>query len=186
MYLFASPSSSQWQQFTNIYWFANGQLKLSETTFFFLGSDPISPTYQLHMYKFTLGNTSPDWALKMACPSGTWRTGNSESLLISSSIYTFFIYGETPSNQFLYMAKISVSDGSVSLRYKSSTQCIEVDGSGKSGNYIIASVKTNSPFYLLVFDISTNSFNIKSFTASSYILGIQLDTATGKYVKIII
>ena len=139
-----------------------------------LGSDPLSP-YQLHLYKHTFGGTSPDWSRKLSWPSGTWAINFSESLLISSSIYTLFIYGS--STKYAYMAVISVSDGTVSIRYKSSISCIAVWGSAVSGDYIAASVRWSSE-HLLMFNRATNIFDIKSISGT-YLYGIGLDT-TGR------
>ena len=158
--MFSSSSNSGCQQISNFNTFSNGELKISDSSMFVLGIDPSSP-YQLHLYKHTFGNTSPDWSLKLSWPSGTWTEGYSESLLISSSIYTFFPYGS--STQYVYMAVISISDGSVSNRYKSSVSCTAVIGSGVSGNYIVASVRWPSS-YLLMFNKATNLFDIRSFS----------------------
>ena len=138
------------------------------------GSDPSSP-YQLHLYKHTFGGASPDWSLKLSWPSGTWSINESESLLISSSIYTLFPYGST---KYVYMAVISVSDGTISYRYKSSLICTQVYGSGANGNYIAASVRWTSTYYLLMFNRATNLFDIKLFSGSG-LYGIGLDT-TGR------
>ena len=140
---------------------------------FMLGADPSSP-YQLHLYKHTFGATSPDWSLKLSWTSGTWTTSDSESLLISSSIYTFFIYGS--SSQYAYMVVISVSDGTVINRYKSSISWTYIYGSGVNGDYLAASVLCSS-FYLLMFNRATNLFDIKSFSGG--LIGIGLDT-TGR------
>ena len=172
--MFSSPSSSGCQQIFNFYQYAYGQLKVSDSSMFMLGRDPSSP-YQLHLYKHTFGGTSPDWSLKLSWPSGTWTTDLSESLLISSSIYTLFIYGS--STQYVYMAVISVSDGTVSNRYKSSISCSYVWGSGANGDYIAVSVIWTSQ-YLLMFNRATNLFDIKSFYGI-YLRGIGLDT-TGR------
>ena len=99
----------------------------------------------------------------------------SDSLLISSSIYTFFPYGST---QYVYMAVISLSDGTVINRYKSSISCTQVWGSGFNGDYIASSVDCSISFYLLVFNRVTNLFDIKSFSGNS-LNGIGLD-ATGR------
>ena len=139
-----------------------------------LGVDPLSP-YQLHLYKHTFGGTSPDWSLKLLWPSGIWDSYYSESLLISSSIYTFFPYGS--STRYVYMAVISVSDGTISYRYKSSISCTGGYGSGVSGDYIAASVQWSTSYYLLMFNRATNLFDIKTFSGSLY--GIGLDT-TGR------
>ena len=172
--MFSSPSSSACQQISNFRWHAYGQLKISDSSMFMLGVDPSS--YQLHLYKHTFGGTSPDWSLKLSWPSGTWSTFTSESLLISSTIYTLFPYGSSP--QYVYMAVISVSDGTVSNRFKSSVSCSYVYGSGVSGDYIIVSVKRSSSPYLLMFNRATNSFDIKSFSGNS-LFRIGLDT-TGR------
>ena len=170
--MFSSPSSSACQQISSFYGFANGQLKISDSSMFMLGIDP-SSTYQLLLCKHTFGGTSPDWSRKLSWPSGTWATGFSESLLISSSIYTIFPYGFP---LYLYMIVISVSDGTVGNRYKSSVSCTQVYGSGVRGDYIAASVVWSSSPYLLIFNIATNLFDIKSFSSTN-LYGIGLDTA---------
>ena len=168
--MFSSPSSSACQQISNFNGFAYGQLKISDSSIFLLGVDPSSP-YQAHLYKHTFGGTSPDWSRKLSWPSGTWTAGLSDSLLISSTIYTFFIYGST---QYAYMAVISVSDGTVSNRYKSSISCTYVYGSGVSGDYIAASVTWSPPSYLLMFNKATNLFDIKSFSGVLYVIGLDI------------
>ena len=75
------------------------------------------------------------------------------------------------------MAVISLSDGTVSNRYKSSISCTSVWGSGANGDYIVASVQLSSVFYLLVLNRATNLFDIKLFSGNLY--GIGLDT-TGR------
>ena len=171
--MFSFPSSSGCQQISNISQFANGQLKLSDSSIFMLGVDPSSP-YQLHLYKHTFGGTSPDWSLKLLWPSGTWVTSESESLLISPSIYTLFPYG---SPKYVYMAVISLSDGTVSNRYKSSISCTntQVFGSGVNGDYIAASVRWSSD-HLLMFNRATNLFDIKLFSGIN-LYQIILDTS---------
>ena len=129
----------------------------------------------LHMFKFSFGSTSTDWSLKLLWPSGFWGGDlNSESLLISFSLYTFFLYGS--STKYLYFTIISLSDNTVSRRYKSSISCFgSVYGSGASGDYIIASVCL---YYLLIYNRITNVINIKFPSISPY--GIGLETATNR------
>ena len=170
MYLFASSSDSWWQKISNFYFYAFGQLKLSDSTFYFHGYDPSSG--DLHQYKFTFSNTSPDWALKLVCPSGAWTTNYSESLILSSSIYSFFSFGST--TKYLYMIVLSAIDGSVGTRYKSTIGWEKVYGSGVSGQYIAASVWNN----LLIFDRTTNTLSIKSFSGNLF--GIGLEKSTGR------
>ena len=170
-YLFTIPTTSQCQKITNIKYYLFGQIKLSEVSFFMLGTDPSAPG-NLHIYKHTFGNTSPDWSLTMAWPSGTWTMYNSESLLVSSSIYSFFVYGST---KYVYMVEISLLDGSVSSRYKSSTLCYAVYGSAASGDYIAASIQVSSQG-LLMFNRATNSITIKAFSNNLYQIGLEPST----------
>ena len=171
--MFSSPTSSECQQI-NFSTYAYGQLKISDSTMFMLGVDPSSP-YQLHLYKHTFGSTSPDWSLKLSWPSGTWTTERSESLLISSSIYTLFPYGS--STHYVYMVVISLSDGTVSNRYKSSVSWTNVWGSTVNGDYIAVTVRWTS-YYLLMFNRATNLFDFKLFSGAN-LYKIGLDT-TGR------
>ena len=173
--MFSSPSSSGWQQISNFNQYAFGHLKISDSSMFMVGVDPSSP-YQLHFYKHTFGGTSPDWNLRLSWPSGTWTKFSSESLMISSSIYAFFPFG-TSSVSYVYLAVISVSDGIVSNRFKSSIICSSVYGSGANGDYIVTSVGWTS-YYLLMFNKATNLFDIKLFSGDN-LFGIGLDT-TGR------
>ena len=174
-YLYSSPSTSQWQQITNFSQYAFGQLKLSDTSIFMLGIDSSFPT-SLHMYKLTFGNTSPAWALTMACPIGIWSTSYSESVLISSTIFSFFVYGTIPQ---LYLAMISESDGSVSTRFKSSISCSWVYGSGVNGDFIVASALCSPSYYLIVINKVTNNLNIRSFSGN-ILYGIGIEISTGR------
>ena len=110
--------------------------------------------------------------MKLPWSSVTWSLSYSESQLESSLIYTFTTYG---SPQFLYLIVMSVSNGSVVARYKSSTSCTFVYGSGSSGDYMIASAWDK----LLLFNKATNTFSILSFSGSS-LYGIGFDTATSR------
>ena len=140
-----------------------------------LGYDPLAPG-NLHLYKHTFGSTSPDWSLAMTWPSGTWSTYYSESQLVSSSIYTFFPYGST---KYLYMVVISLSNGSVSTRYKSSVDCSLVNGSTASGDYVVATVLCTTHYYILMFNTVTNTFTIESFSGT-YLYGVGLESTTNK------
>ena len=154
-YLFAASTTSQWQQLTNFKSFAYGSLKLSDNTFFMLGTDPSN--YSLQIYKLTFSSTSPDWSSRLLCPSSNWYASTSESVLVSSTIYSFFTYGNLT---YLYLAKISLDNGSVTARYKSSTTCSYIYGSAYNGDYIVVSVCSN----LLILNIVDNSITIKSLS----------------------
>ena len=138
-----------------------------------LGSDPSAP-YPLHLYKLSFGKTSPDWALKMAWPSSSCSVSNSESLLSSSSIYSFFIYGQT---QYLYFAVISSTDGSVTLRYKSSTTFQNIYGSWINGNYIFVAARYGYDS-LLIFNILSSTFSFKQFPG--YLNEMWVEASSGR------
>ena len=174
-HLFSSTSTYQCQQISNFQSYAFGQIKLSDSIFFMLGYHPSSP-YPLHLYKFTFGSTSPLWSLTMTCPSGIWSANNSESLLISSSIYSFFIYGSVL--KYVYLAIISLSDGAVTSRYKSSSNCNgNMFGSGVIGDIILITLACPSS-YLIIYNKATNAFNTKSLTDT--LIGIASDTINGR------
>ena len=111
----------------------------------------------------------------MDCPSGSWLVSHSESLLLSSYIYSLFTYG---SYRYLYFSVISSTDGSVSVRYKSSISCSDVFGSIVKEDYIYASAYCSS-IYLIILKISNYSFDIKAFPGK-YIFGFEVDTTTGR------
>ena len=132
VYLFSS-SSLQCQQLSNFSQFAFGQLKITDSSLFLIGCHPTS--YNLNLYKLTFSNTVPDWVNKLICSSSSCSTWLSESLLVLSFIYSFFIYGNT---RYLYFVKMSVADGTVNFRYKSSTICTSgVSGSTLNGDYLM-------------------------------------------------
>ena len=138
-----------------------------------LGIEQFFP-YKLYLFKIEYGESYPTWASKFAFPSGTCVLSNSESLLISSTIYSFFAYGSTPH---LYLAEISEANGAISARYKSSTSCDYVYGSAASGDYIFASACGNS---LLIFNKASYTFSIKTFSGTS-LSEIVFDLTTSKY-----
>ena len=119
---------------------------LSDNLLFMLGADP-SPPYSLHLYCVDLSNISVAWANVLVCPSGVWTSGDSDSLLKSSFIYSFFIFG-TPKHA--YLTSFSKTTGAVtSSRYKSNVSWSLVLKIASQGDYIIAVILC-STYYLLV------------------------------------
>ena len=147
---------------------------LSDSTFFILGSTPTTP-FDLHFYKHTFGNTSPDWAQKSAWVGGGWVTAESESILVSSSIYTFFTYGGSTR---LYMAELSLSDGSASKFYKESSTWGRVYGIAVTGDYIVVCTQWITA-EILTYNKATNVFTIKKF-AGTRLYGVNLEPITGR------
>ena len=130
--------------------------------FYFLYADASSP-YTLNMYKITFGQTSSDWANKMACNSGTWTTGLSESLLSTSGslIYSYFIYGD--SVKYMYLVSFVASTGSVfGSRYRSSAVWTTIYGIAQIGNYV-TTIATCSDTYLVAFNVETSKFLLRLF-----------------------
>ena len=149
---------------------------ISNNQFFVLGVTSTS-SYNLRMYKITFSLTSVNWAKQIACSSGTWSAGLSESVLSSdgSTVYSFFTFGST---RYLYFCGLSVSDGSVeTTRYKSSTTLSSVWGSALNGDYVVAT--TSSPTSLVIFSISSSAFTIKSFS-DLYLFGWGVEPSSGR------
>ena len=170
-----STSKAQCQTISNI---NTGycHLMISNSQFFVLGADTASP-YNLHIYKITFLLTSVDWAKQVACPSGTWISYYSESVLSSdgSTIYSFFIFGVT---RYVYFVGLSVSDGSVATtRFKSSISVPDLYGSALNGDYVVATV--SSPNCILIYSISTSTFTIKTFTPGT-LRGWAVEPSSGR------
>ena len=150
-------------------------MKISDTSFYIIGNDA-SSTDILRMYKFAFTSAAPDWVLGMAWPVTGCYESYSESLLISSSIYSFFEYGDF--YKYLYLAVISLSSGSVSVRYKSSINWSGALGSATKDGYVFASTYWNEPF-LITYKIVTNTFSIKSFSSGN-LFELDIETSTGR------
>ena len=132
-----------------------------------------SSNSDLHLYRINFSNSSPIWALKMACPSLPCTAYNSNAIKLSSLIYSFFCYGNP---RYLYMAIITETDGSVGVRYKSSTTWNNVYGAVISGDYIAASIWDRN---LLIFNRESNIFITKLFSGT-YIFQFALEPTSGR------
>ena len=178
-YLFSTPTSSTWQKFSSCY-SPLGNLMLSSTEFFFTGASPSPPTPPpVRFYKYTFGNTVPDWTNKMFCSGGTWSTGYSETQVSGSTIYNFFIAGVSYS---LYMVSFDVSTGNVvGSRYKSSISIGNVYGSALIGDYLLATLRSNSlyPYYAIMYNIATETFIFRQYVSTS-LFQSGIETSTGK------
>ena len=155
-------SESTWtcQQLTFLKSLLYGQLKISDSQYFFLSIDS---TYSLFFTKMTFGNSAADWSNTIAWPSGTCTLSLSESLLVSdfSQIWSLFAYGST---SYLYLVSFGISDGSVvGSRYKSSSSWTYVNGAVLSDNYLVATTICLSYPTLIVMDTTTLQFTFKKF-----------------------
>ena len=143
---------------------------ISNSQFFVLGADPAS-SYNLKMYKIMFSSTSVIWANQIACVSGAWSAGNSESVLSSdgATIYFFFTFEVT---KYLYFAGLSVSDGSVATtRYKSNVAVGYVWGSTMNRDYVV--LTTQTPSLLVIYSISSSTFTIKSLSGNLFGWGVE-------------
>ena len=156
-----------------------GQVKISDSSFFMLGYG-VSP-FPLHFYRITFGSTSPDWADKMLCSSGSWTLSYSESQLSSdkSKIYTFISYG---SPSYLYFITLSTSDGSIlSSRYKSSINIPYTWNSAVSGDYImVVAYGASTLAYLLILNTATNIITTKNIVSGIIVYDWGVETSTGR------
>ena len=122
---------------------------------------------------------SPDWSLKLGCSLSPWILSLSESLLVSSTIYSFFPYGPTAATQYVYLAVVSLTSGSVSLRYKSNVVCAGLYGSGARGDFVVITAQCPSLSYLIVYNIKNASFTIKQFSGT-VISDVSIEATTGR------
>ena len=139
---------------------------ISSSQFFVFGEAPASKN-NLNMFKITFSSPTVEWANQIACTSGTWSAFISESLLSfdRSTIYSFFLFGT--SSRYLYFAGMCVSGGSVTTtRYKSDTYVLYVRGSALNGDYVVST--TQSPYSLVMYNISSSTFTMKSFSGYLY------------------
>ena len=173
--MFSSPENYLCQTTQTMRIYSNGDIRISDTSLFMLGEGSDLKSGRLLMYKITFGNESPDWANYLRCPGISWSSYSSESVLINSTIYSFFIYGEYHQ---LYLASMSSTDGSVSSkRYKNLSPMYSVDGLVTSGNNIIVVIKEESwSSDVLIYNIETTEFIIKSYGTSLYWLAIEPET----------
>ena len=175
--LFSNQANAECQEISTISGFSFSHIMISDSKFFFIGTDPTSP-YPLHMYKATFGSSTVDWAAKVMWPSGTWSTLFWESIssIDQSKIYSFFLYG---SSLYLYLATLNASDGSViGSRYKSSTGWTGVWGISLNGVYLVANPYCSPHSYFMIYNTDASTFTIKQSPASLY--AIEVESATGR------
>ena len=140
-----------------------------------IGIDPSSP-YPIHFYKIIFpGATVYTNNYRLDCSSGTWSGSFSESVLVSSSIYSFFTYGDT---RYLYLAIFPMGGSDVTTRYKSSSNWDYVYGSAVSGNNIIVSAQCSGS-KLIVYNLATNAFTINAFNGQE-LFGCALEQSSSR------
>ena len=178
--LFNSLANIQCQEFANINNFFYGTLMIDNNQLFIIGSEISSP-YSNYFLKFTFGNTTTDWTNKMSWVLGTWDTFISESILSSdsTSIYTFFTFGQSTS-YYTYYAKFNFTNGAViGTRYKSSISW-SVGKSASTGNYIFLLAYCSNNWYFMIFDTLTTTFTNMVTNSTIDLKDVKIDQPSGR------
>ena len=121
--------------------------------YFFIGVYSFNHSI-VKMFKVTIGNLNPDWALNTQW-AGTCSIGCSTSILSSSgaNIYTFHVYGNP--NTLLMFTTFSKSDGSiVGSRYVSNIVISNAYWAKENGDYLSVNVQAVSNSYLVLYNIN--------------------------------
>ena len=173
-YLFSSSTTIQWQIVSSISVTYNSYLMISDTQLFLMGSDPNSPG-NLYFNKMTFTSTSANWSSRLVCPSGSWNSRSSLSVLSTDilNIYSLFNYEQT-----IYFTMISVSTGVLSgSSYTSNLSNGYVNGLTLNGN-ILVSVLSFTDSYLMIYNTMTSVFSFKHFSIS--LQGWSIDYLSGR------
>ena len=153
---------------------------ISDSQLFFIGVYSLDKTI-ISMFKITIGNSNPDWALKTKW-SGACSIGCSTSILSSdgANIYTFHAYGNP--DTLLMFTTFSKSDGSiVGSRYVSNIAISNAYWAKQNGDYLLVNVQAASNSYLVLYNINSiaiNSFTIRKFSGQLY--GTTVEASSGK------
>ena len=172
-YSFSSPTTNQHYVLNSMYRYAFGTLMISDTELFWITR--IDNTYNAVFIKLTFANTPANWAKQMSCSGSCWIS-YSWSLLSTdkSKIYSLFSYGQS-SIWNIYFSWFQTSNGAiVGNRYKSTSSWSSsyVYGSVLNGDNIVATLQC-SAFYLLIYNITSDSFTFKSFSGDLYDVAIE-------------
>ena len=167
-----------WQQIGLISSRAYGQLKVSSSQFYFVGTEA-SPNYHLHMVKITYGSSVTDWSNRIDWTGGICDVSYSGSLLSrdSTAIYSFFPFGVT-GNQYLYFVTLNSSDGSVlGSRYISSLKSTCVYGITLADDFIAVNFCYSS-YAIMLYNTVTSQFTYRKFI--DFIFQITTDSVYGR------
>ena len=179
-YSFSSPTTNQHYVLNSMLYYAYGTLMISDTELFW-----ITRTYSTDnavFIKLTFANTSADWANKMSCP-GSCDIRYSWSLLSTdkSKIYTLFSYYQSSGFK-IYFSWFQISNGAiVGNMYQTTTSwsgSYNVYGSVLNGDNIVATLQCSS-FYLVIYNIPSDSFTFKSFSGS-YLYDVATESGSNR------
>ena len=180
-YLYTSPSNLKCHQITNLSQLATGQLMLSDTQFICSWtSSSISNQYLI--YKVTFGASQADWSNQLTWTGGAWTGSYSEWQKDSAGLSIYWLLVISSTEGYVQYVRFNLSDGSViGNRYRSnnSSPTAQVYQTSLNGDDIlIATAQLNSNFYLLVIDISSILFTVKSYGWNLY--GWVFDSSSNK------
>ena len=174
-YSFSSPTTNQHYILNSMYIAVFGTLMISDTELFWITRTSTSP-YNAVFVKLTFASISADWTNQMSCSTGDWDINCSESLLSTDKlkIYTLFSYYQ-PNNWNIYFSWFQTSNGAiVGNRYQSTSwsNFHAVYGFVQSGDNIVGTLQCSS-FYLVIYNIPSDSFTFKSFSGGLYDVAIE-------------
>ena len=172
-YSFSSPTTNQQYILNSMISFAFGTLMISDSELFWIARTSTSP-FNAVFIKLTFANTSADWAKMMSC-SGSCDIWYPWSLLSTdkSKIYSLFSYYQS-SIRNIYFSWFQTSNGAiVGNRYQSTPwSSYGVYGSVLNGDNIVATLACFTT-YLVIYNISSDSFTFKSFSYYPYDVVIE-------------
>ena len=158
--------------------YASNQLKISDSQYFIIGIDTLSPK-NLHLLTINTGSTSPLWVKKISCPSSSCSLVGGDSFLDSNNkIYSYFTYG-SPST-YLQLATLNSTDGSIiGSRFLSNSVWSQVWSKMALSNYILAIGVSWGGYNLVLYSTETDEFTIKRFSGS-YVFSFDKERLSGR------
>ena len=175
-YLYSSPTTNSCIHFPSWTAYPQTMLMISDSQFALTAKDS---SINYYFYKVTFGSSTADWSNQILWSSSpSWVTGIADMALSSDStnLYTFFPYGTAA---YLHFITFNLSTGNVvGTSYVSNSIITNVYGITVSGNYIVAVVNDSTYGYIVIFNISTSAFTIKTFSGN--LNGCVVDSTSGR------
>ena len=168
-FLFSAPPSSEWQEISSIYYYAEGAIMLSDSQLFMFSKE--SSASNVHFYKITFGDTNVNWANQIIWVTEPCTLSYSKSLTSEdkSKIYSFFSFGTTA---YLHFITFNATDGTVvGSRFKSSIVWSISLGVIAIDNFLVVNSFWNDLYNVIIINLSTYSFVIREFTGVGLIWG---------------
>ena len=180
-YLYTSPSNLKWHQITNLAQLTTGQLMLSDTQFICSWRSSFSSNQYL-IYKVTFDASQADWSSQLTWTGGAWTASYSEWQKDSAGLSIYWLLVISNTEGYIQYVRFNLTDGSVignRYRSNSSSPTAQIYQTSLNGDDILlATAQLNLKFYLLVIDISSTLFTVKSYGWSLY--GWVVDPSSNK------